>query len=65
MDTYYLNKKTNEYGFHMVHKINCVLMVGEDNRIQLGEFPNGLDAVHVAKRYFPKSTCCLFCAVEQ
>lgn len=61
MNRYYVNKYAEENGFHLVHRTNCILMVGLDNRIDLGSFEYSSQALESAKVHYRKSLACLFC----
>ncbi len=64
MPKYYVGKKSQLTGFHAVHKQSCPLLPEQDNRVYLGEFDNGRDAINRAKILFTYSTGCIFCSRE-
>jgi hypothetical protein len=61
---YYLAKRsiTNEY--HLVHREGCPLMPDDAQRISLGHFISGDDALAESKALFNNSKCCRFCIPE-
>lgn len=49
MEFYYLNKNAQSTGEHEVHKETCSSLPEERNRVYLGVFNNGNEAVEKAK----------------
>jgi hypothetical protein len=59
---YYVNKRAQSNGDHEVHTASCRYLPSENDRRFLGDFSNCADAVREAKRYYPQSNGCRFCA---
>ena len=54
MAQYYINTNKQQNGDYEVHAGSCAWLPSEDNRIYLGIFDNGIQAVTEAKRRWPK-----------
>jgi hypothetical protein len=61
---YYVNNNAQPNGDHEVHTYNCTHGPNDENRQFLGDFSNCAPAVIAAKKYYPKSNGCYFCANE-
>ena len=65
MGTYYLNKDSghNPNGDNEVHLSTCQCMPSEENRVYLGVFSNGVQAVQKAKSmgYYKADGCWICC----
>jgi hypothetical protein len=61
---YVVNEKPQTNGDHEVHKSGCSFMAEPENRRYLGTFTNCHDAVREAKKYYPQSNGCYYCAKE-
>lgn len=61
---YYVNKNAQGDGFHEVHTVSCAWLPDIENRIYLGDFSNGKDAVKVAKQYYSNVDGCYYCNPE-
>lgn len=64
LTNYYVNKNAQEDGTHEVHRQDCLWMPDAENRIYLGVFNNGKDAVNAAKNYYDDVDGCYFCCRE-
>ena len=62
MNHYYVNKRAHAKGKHEVHLTGCVFMPSEKNRYCLGAFKNCAEAVQEARKFYPRSDFCFFCA---
>lgn len=62
MAAYYVNKNAQANGDHEVHTTGCPHMPYENNRIHLGDFASCKPAVQAAKKYYPRSNGCFYCA---
>lgn len=49
---------------HEVHRQDCLWIPDAENRIYLGIFDNGKDAVNAAKKYYDDVDGCYFCCRE-
>ncbi len=63
---YYINKNKQENGDNEIHASWCVWMPNPDNRIYLGIFNNGIEAVIEARKRWPKAQIngCIHCSPE-
>lgn len=61
---YYVNKIAKPTGEHEVHASSCRYLPSVENRICLGFFANGKDAVREAKRYYSNVDGCFYCCPE-
>jgi hypothetical protein len=57
-----IRPQTNEH--HAVHKENCPFLPDDTERIYLGMFSSGPEAVREGQRHFAMSDSCLFCSRE-
>jgi len=67
MKNYYINKLTdsNPNGNNEVHTEDCIYLPSAYNRIYLGSFNNGVDAVNTAKAAgYSKADGCWKCCPE-
>ncbi len=64
MSSYYVRIKPQLNGTNAVHKEDCPFLPDIENRIYLGEFISGSDAVWRAKLHFPDVCACYFCSRE-
>ena len=62
MPRFYVDVNAKNNGDHVVHEWGCSYVPGPENRVYLGDFSNSYDAVLEAKRVYPKSIGCSFCA---
>ena len=62
--TYYVNKNAQSTGEHEVHRNDCHRLPDVENRLFLGYFTNGIDAVKAAKLYYSKVDGCYYCCKE-
>lgn len=68
MGTYYLNKDTrhNPNCDNEVHLSTCKFMPSDENKLYLGVFSNGVQAVQHAKMLgYDKADGCIHCALAQ
>ena len=63
-DFYYVNKIAQPTGEHEVHASSCRYLPSVENRICLGFFANGKDAVREAKKHYSNVDGCFFCCPE-
>ena len=61
---YYVNKIAQPTDEHEVHASSCRYLPSVENRICLGFFANGKDAVREAKRYYSNVDGCFYCCPE-
>ncbi len=61
---YYVNKNAQADGYHEVHTASCERLPDYENRVYLGEFSNGNDAVRAAKLYYALADGCYYCCRE-
>lgn len=61
---YYVNTNAQSTGEHEVHKSTCSWLPDAENRIYLGEFSDGKEAVKAAKKYYSKVDGCYYCCPE-
>ena len=64
MEKYYLNRIAQSTGEHEVHKDGCFRMPDIQNRIYLGYFSDGKEAVREATKYFYNVDGCYYCCNE-
>lgn len=64
IDFYYVNKIAQPTGEHEVHTLSCRYLPSVENRIYLGLFANGKEAVREAKKYYSNVDGCFFCSPE-
>jgi len=62
MAIYYVNKQAQSNGDHEVHKSDCSRLPSKENRMYLGDFPSCHGAVKEAKKHYPQSNGCYYCA---
>ena len=62
MARYYINKNPQSNGDHEVHTTGCPHPPDPSNRLQLGDFSSCGPAVREAKKYYPQSNGCAYCA---
>ena len=63
-NSYYVNKIAQSTGEHEVHALSCRFLPSLENRIYLGSFANGIEAVKEAKKYYSNVDGCFFCCPE-
>lgn len=63
-DVYYVNKIAQPTGEHEVHASGCRYLPSVENRILLGYFTNGKEAVKEAKKHYITVDGCFFCCPE-
>lgn len=61
MASYYVNAKAEENGDHEVHAVGCQWMPAASNRVYLGEYISGLQAVAAATLRYSRSKGCPAC----
>lgn len=61
---YYVNKNAQGDGTHEVHSADCSWLPDAENRLYLGSFDNGREAVNVARLYYAKADGCYYCCRE-
>jgi hypothetical protein len=59
---YFVNRNAPDDGDHEVHEATCSHLPAEDHRLDLGQFSTCYAAVREAKRHFPRSNGCFYCA---
>ena len=64
MKQYYVNSRTDEHGFHQVHREDCLHIPYSLHREVLGIHASCVQAVVEAKRLYPKSNGCPVCLAE-
>lgn len=64
MPTYLVNTNAQPNGDHEVHEANCNHLPEERHRKYLGHFESCAPAVKEAKKTYPQSNGCFFCARE-
>ena len=66
MKKYYVNKSddNNPNKDHEVHCEGCYWMPKEENRVYLGWFSNGVEAVSAANKYYSDADGCAHCCPE-
>jgi len=64
MAVYYVNRKAQSNRNHEIHKVGCIHMADEKNRILLGDFYTCFDAIRIAKRIYKNSDGCFYCSKE-
>lgn len=64
MASYYVNAKAEENGDHEVHAVGCQSMPAASNRVYLGEYNSGLQAVAAAKIRYSRSKACPVCMTD-
>lgn len=64
MAIYYVCRKEQVKGEHVVHKNRCKHMPDEHNRIMLGDFYTCFDAIRVAKGIYANLNGCSYCCPE-
>lgn len=66
MKRYYVNKSSygNPNNDHEVHHEDCYWLPSEANRVYLGFFSNGCDAVIAARKYYSNVDGCAHCCPE-
>jgi hypothetical protein len=57
-----LRPRTNEN--HAIHKEGCPFLPDDEQKIYLGKFSSGHDAVRESQQHFIKTKSCLFCSRE-
>lgn len=62
MDNYYVSKKVNNDGFHIVHKRDCPNIPKRKDSMYLGYFTNCTPAIQKAKTYFEPVCGCKECS---
>jgi hypothetical protein len=62
--SYFVRIKPQLMGINSVHKEGCPFMPDIEDRIYLGEYSSGLEALREAKLYFSEVSCCCFCVRE-
>ena len=62
MAAYYVNSNAQDNGDHEVHTPGCEHFPEPQNRVYLGDFTNCADAVREAKKRYPQSNGCYYCA---
>jgi hypothetical protein len=50
---------------HAVHKEGCPFLADDENRIYLGRYSSGHDALNASHRHYDSSASCIFCSREQ
>lgn len=61
---YFVNKNSQNDGTHEVHNESCYRLPELANRIFLGSFNNGKQAVNEAKKYYSNVDGCFYCCGE-
>lgn len=61
---YYVNKNAQSDGTHEVHNSDCEWLPDVENRILLGSFNDGKEAVKAAKSYYSNVDGFYFCCKE-
>ena len=61
---YYVNMNAQADGTHEVHCRNCLWLPDAENRLYLGSFDNGKEAVKAAKKYYSDVDGCFYCCRE-
>jgi len=64
MPTYLVNTHAQPNGDHEVHEANCHHLPAVEHRKYLGHFESCAPAVSEAKKTYPQSNGCYFCARE-
>jgi hypothetical protein len=59
---YYVNKNAQANGDHEVHTSSCSFLPAARNRLYLGDFAGCASAVIAAKKHYPRSNGCYYCA---
>ncbi len=62
MSRYYVNRNAQDNGDHEVHTTGCSHLPDEANRLFLGNFSSCGPAVAAAKKHYPRSNGCYYCA---
>jgi hypothetical protein len=61
---YYVAVRPQTNDHHSVHKEGCPFIYENENRIYLGKFGSGKDAIKESRLHFKKTECCIFCSKE-
>lgn len=61
---YYVNTNAQTDGTHEVHRSDCSWLPDTENRLCLGSFNNGNEAVKAAKKYYRDVDGCFYCCRE-
>lgn len=61
---YYVNTNAQADGTHEVHRQDCLWLPDAENRLYLGSFDNGKEAVKAAKKYYSDVDGCFYCCRE-
>lgn len=64
MARYYVRKRQELNGCHLVHKFGCPFMPDHENRIPLGNESDWRHAMEEAKKYYINVNGCYFCNKE-
>ena len=64
MTEYYVDREEQENGYHEVHTADCDYLPDSNDRLYLGPFTTGNEAVRAAKKYYLKTNGCPFCSPE-
>jgi len=59
---YYVNEKAQANGDHEVHHESCMYLPALQSRKYLGEFHFCIEAVVVARRFYPTADGCRICS---
>ena len=62
MNNYYVSKKMNTYGYHVVHNQNCPNIPERRESLYVGYFTHSAPAVQKAKDYFDLTEACEVCS---
>jgi hypothetical protein len=62
MTRYYVNENAQANGDHEVHSGACPFLPAAEHRLYLGDFTDCRPAVAEAKRHYPRSNGCFYCA---
>ncbi len=61
---YYVNQNAQPSGEHEVHAENCAFLPSAENRIYLGYFSNGREAIKEARKHYSNVDGCFYCCPE-
>ncbi len=62
MTAYYVDRRPDDDGAHLVHREICTHMPLLPHRELLGEFPSCAPAVALAKQTYPGANGCYYCS---
>jgi hypothetical protein len=58
---YFLNKRSLPECGYLVHEENCPFLPEENDRLYLGNYNSGHDAISAARKIIPKANLCYYC----